>query len=169
MKFVLSLVKFEDDSRFSKVLTPAWMLLFQIWVLPLLSNFMSRAAESAQGTFSGEEISGAIQAYEAPGRDFLAALSEGQPLPWIAGGLCVILAAYLLFLFTVRLPFVRLGVWFVVWFSACTYIYCLAGLFYRSSFGNMALLLTCYLLNRFLNALLSAGEKLRGRITAGKK
>ena len=78
-------------------------------------------------------------------------------------------AAYLVFLFTVRLPFVRLGVWFVVWFSACTYIYCLAGLFYRSSFGNMALLLTCYLLNRFLNALLSAGEKLRGRITAGKK
>jgi len=169
VKFVLSLVKFEDDSRFSKVLTPAWMLLFQIWVLPLLSNFMSRAAESAQGTFSGEEIGDAIQAYEAPGRAFLAALSEGRPLPWIAGGLFLILAAYLVFLFAVRLPFVRLGVWFVVWFSACTYIYCLAGLFYRSAFGNMALLLTCYLLNRFLNALLSAGEKLRGRITAGKK
>ena len=169
VKYVLSLVRFEDDSRASKVLTPAWMLLFQIWVLPLLSNFMSRAADSAQGTFSGEEISGAIQTYETPGRDFLAALSEGQPLPWIAGGLCIILGAYLVFLFTVRLPFVRLAVWFVVWFSACTYIYCLAGLFYRSAFGNMALLLTCYLLNRFLNALLSAGEKLRGRITAGKK
>ena len=60
VKFVLSLVEFEDDSRFSKVLTPAWMLLFQIWVLPLLSNFMSRAAESAQGTFSGEEIGDAM-------------------------------------------------------------------------------------------------------------
>ena len=99
----------------------------------------------------------------------LVRLSAGQPLPWIAGGLCIILAAYLVFLFTVRLPFVRLAVWFVVWFSACTYIYCLAGLFYRSSFGNAALLLICYLLNRFLNARLSAGEKLRGRITAGKK
>ena len=168
VKFVLYLVKFEDDSRVSKVMTPAWMLLLQIWVLPLLSNFMSRAADSAQGTLSGEEIGDAIQAYEAPGRAFLAALSEGQPLPWIAGGLLVILAAYLIFLFTVRLPFVRLGMWFLVWFSACTYVYCLAGLFYKSSFGNITLILTCYLLNRFLNALLSAGEKLRGRITAKK-
>lgn len=166
VKFVLSFVKFEDSSRLSKITTPAWMLLFQIWVLPLLSNFMSRAAESAQGAVSGEQIGDALQNYGTPGREFLAAMAAGQPLPWIIGGLAVILGAYLVFMFTVRLPFVRLAVWFVVWFAACTYIYCLAGLFYRSAFGNTALLMVCYFLNRFLNALLSAGEKLRGKINA---
>ncbi len=167
VKLILSLVKFEDDSRFSRVMTPAWMLLFQIWILPLLSNFMSRAAETAQGAIGGEELGDALAAaYESPARSFLAALGTGAPLPWIIGGAAAIALTLFLFWFTVRLPFVRTAVWFLVWFSACTYLYCLAGLFYRSSFGNGSLLLICYLLNRFLNSLLTAGQKLRGKISA---
>ena len=80
--------------------------------------------------------------------------------------LIILISAALLWLVIrcIRLPFLRLGVWFLVWFSACTYIYCLFGLYCRSPAETVPLLLCCYLLNRLLNHLLSAGTLLRTEI-----
>ncbi len=160
VRWVLSLFSLEDDSRASAWISAGYMLLLQIWVLPEISKFMMNAADQAQGAVSEETL----DAYRGVAEQFLGGLAEAH---FIAAFLVIILlSAALLWLviLCIRLPFLRLGVWFLVWFSACTYIYCLFGLYCRSPVETVPLLLCCYLLNRMLNHLLSAGTLLRTEI-----
>lgn len=163
IKWIFTRISFEDESRASKYLLTAYMLLAQVWILPLLSNFMTRAAENAKGAVPADAVKEAVK---TPAQEFLSVLEQGSLIPLI---LCVVITAcllFFLFFFTVRLPFVRIAVWFIVWFAACTYMYCLIGLFYHSALGDMALLLLCYLLNSALNAMLSSGKRLRSQVKA---
>lgn len=158
---LLSLVELEDHSKLFPWLTAAYMLLLQIWVLPLLSRFMSRAADRAQGTISTE----AIKELRTPAEELLTALEGEKVLPVVLLLLAASAFLFFLFWFCVRLPFARLAVWFLVWFSVCTYVYCLIGLYYRSVPGNLSLLFLCYGLDRLLEGILTAGQQLRKRVS----
>ncbi|MBO6269561.1 MAG: hypothetical protein J6N19_10540, partial [Clostridium sp.] len=56
VKFVLSKVEFEDDFRFSGLINTGYLLLLQVWVMPVLTKFFGRAAEGAQGTLPGDAV-----------------------------------------------------------------------------------------------------------------
>ena len=162
VKQVLSMFALEDDSKAAPWISAGYMLLLQIWVLPEISKFMMKAADRAQGAVSVSEET--LDTYRDVAGQFLGGLAETH---FIAAFVLIILvSAALLWLviLCIRLPFLRLGVWFLVWFSACTYIYCLFGLYCRSPAETVPLLLCCYLLNRMLNHLLSAGTLLRTEI-----
>ncbi|MGP1349426.1 MAG: hypothetical protein ACTTK0_07290 [Stomatobaculum sp.] len=163
VRWLLSLVEVENHSRAAGWMNAAYMLLLQIWVLPLLSNFMRRAADGAQGALSGSEVA---ERLKTPAEEFLYAMEAGQLLPLFLGIAAGCALLFLLFMLTVQLPFVRVTVWFFVWFSVCTYVYCIIGLFYHSALGNTSLLLICYILNRILDRLLTAGNRLREKISA---
>ena len=160
VKQVLSLFSLEDDSRAAPWISAGYMLLLQIWVLPEISKFMMKAADHAQGAVSGETL----DTYRGVAEQFLGNLAAAHFA--VAFLVIILVSALLLWLviLCIRLPFLRLGVWFLVWFSACTYIYCLFGLYCRSPVETVPLLLCCYLLNRMLNHLLSAGTLLRAEI-----
>lgn len=162
VRWILSLVELENHSRYAGWMNAAYMLLLQIWVLPLLSKFMRRAADSAQGAVAGDAVADALR---TPAKEFLLGMEAGELLPLFLAVTMGSAFVLLLFFLTVRLPFVRLGLWFLVWFSACTYVYCLIGLFYHSPLGNTSLLIVCYGLNRVLDRLLSAGHRLRDAIS----
>ena len=163
IKWIFTRISFEDESRAARYISSACMLLVQVWVLPLLSNFMTRAAEAAEGAVSGEAVKEAVR---MPAEEFLGVLEQGSLIPLILSVVITGCLLFFLFFFTVRLPFVRMAVWFFVWFAACTYVYCLIGLFYHSPLGDMTLLLLCYLLNSALNVMLSSGKRLRRRVKA---
>ena len=63
--------------------------------------------------------------------------------------------------FAIRLPALRLTVWFFVWFSVCSYVYCLLGLFFPQRMHPTVLLFICYGLNYLLQWILNAGEGLQ--------
>lgn len=162
VRWLLSLVEVENNSRSAGWMNAAYMLLLQIWVLPLLSNFMRRAADSAQGAVSGAAVA---ERLKTPAEEFLYAMEAGRLLPLFLGIAAGCGLLFILFMLTVRFPFIRMIVWFFVWFSLCTYVYCVIGLFYHSSLGNTSLLLVCYVLNRVLDRLLTAGNRLRAKIS----
>jgi len=164
VKAVLSLVKFEDDTRFGGILHSAYMMLLSIWVMPKLSSFMSRAADSAQGAVDGAAVGERIAGIGTPAKEFLSSMGRGTVLPVFVGILLGTGLVLFLFFFTFRLPFVRLVTWFFVWFAVCTYVYCLIGLYYRSVLDTVPMLLICWLLTRMLNRMLSAGQTLRAGI-----
>ena len=164
VKAALSLVKFEDSSRFGGILHSGYMMLLSVWVMPKLSGFMSRAADSAQGAVDGAAVGERISQFETPAKEFFAAMGRGTVIPVFFGIVLGTGLVLLLFFFTFRLPFVRLVTWFFVWFSVCTYVYCLIGLFYRSVLDTGPMLLLCWLLTRMLNRMLSAGQALRAGI-----
>ena len=96
--------------------------------------------------------------------DFAGEMAREHFLLTVLFTLCLFAAAFALTVFLVRLPFVRLLVWFLVYFSACTFVYCLIGLYYRSPLDNLQLLMVCYALNYLLNRLLSSGKSIRTKI-----
>ena len=164
VRFVLSRIKFEDDSRFSGIISTLYMLLLQVWVLPVLSVLLNRAADHAQGILPGDTVKKTAGQLSLAASDYLAGLGGRSMVPVLifyalAAGICLVSALLLL-----RIPAVRLFIWFIVYFSACTFIYCLIGLYYRKPLGTYELLLICYALTRMLNHLLSSGKRIRAWI-----
>ena len=164
VKAVLSKVEFSDSSRFSGVLNTLYMLLLNIWVMPVLSDLLGKAADHAKGVLPGDAIRDRALEYGSVASDFAGEMAREHFLLTVLFTLCLFAAAFALTVFLVRLPFVRLLVWFLVYFSACTFVYCLIGLYYRSPLDNLQLLMVCYALNYLLNRLLSSGKSIRTKI-----
>lgn len=154
----LSLVEVKMSTKYAKNLNAAYQLLFQIWILPFFSELLNRAANKGQNAIAGDELA---ENLSIPLHHAWAALQSGA-----AGKILLLILAALLFgiaavWFAVRLPAIRLTVWFFVWFSVCSYVYCLLGLFFPRRMYPTALLLICYGLNYLLQWILNAGEGLQ--------
>jgi hypothetical protein len=73
----------------------------------------------------------------------------------------VAILGLLLMALLIRIPAIRLFIWFLVYFSACTFVWCLVGLYYQKQMNSWMLLAICYGLNWVLNHLISSGKGLR--------
>lgn len=154
----LSLVEVKMSTKYEKNLNAGYQLLFQIWILPLLSKLLNHAADKGQDAIAGDELA---ETLSIPLNHVWAALQSGawlKLLPFLLLGTLLGIAAIW---FAIRLPALRLTVWFFVWFSVCSYVYCLLGLFFPQRMHPTVLLFVCYGLNYLLQWLLNAGEGLQ--------
>lgn len=166
----LDLVEVKMDSKYAANLNAAYLLLFQIWVLPLLSSLLNRAASKSQDAVAGDALA---ESLSRPLQNVAALFSSGGWLKLIPLTLLALLLSGALLWIIVRLPAFRLSIWFFVWFSLCSYVYCLLGLFFPKRVNNTLLLFICYFLNCALEWILKSGEGLRLAVrrphTTGKR
>jgi hypothetical protein len=163
---VLQRFQVEDESRLSGIVSASYMLLLQVWIMPLLSSFIIQATGKAKVNISESDLNTVAAAAENPAGS-ISEFINLRTAPGIILG-CVILAAViivlivLLFLHVAAFKYVAS---FLIYFSVCTYVTCLAGLFYERELAATAMLLICYLMNRLLNLLLSIGPVIRKKVT----
>lgn len=167
MKQVFALVKVEDESPLASWLSTAYSLLLQIWIMPILSTGFSHAVSGArEAVAESGAASAAHDVYGSFSEAWIAGVNEGNGKILFFLIIAGTLLLFGLILFAVKLPFVRAAVWFPVWFSVCTYIYCLTGLYYRSPVGTPELIFGCFVLTKLLNSMLNAGYKLKNKVAA---
>ena len=164
VKFVLSKVEFEDDFRFSGLINTGYMLLLQVWVMPVLTKFFGKAAEQAQGTLPGDAVNQTAGQLGQSAMGFVQGLAGKSMLLVLAFYTAVAILGLLLMALLIKIPAVRLFIWFLVYFSACTFVWCLVGLYYQKQMNSWMLLAICYGLNWVLNHLISSGKDLRKAI-----
>ena len=99
--------------------------------------------------------------YRARFKNVAALFTSGSWLKILPLALLALLVGGALVWLIVRLPAFRLSIWFFVWFSLCSYVYCVLGLFFPKRVNSMLLLFICYFLNRALEWILNSGEGLR--------
>ena len=166
----LSLVEVKMNSKYAANLNAAYLLLFQIWILPLLSGLLNRAASKSQDAVSGDALA---ETLSRPLQNVAALFTSGSWLKILPLALLALLVGGALVWLIVRLPAFRLSIWFFVWFSLCSYVYCVLGLFFPKRVNSMLLLFICYFLNRALEWILNSGEGLRLAVrrphTTGKR
>ena len=165
VRFVLSRVEFEDESRYSGIINTLFMLLLQVWVIPVLARFFGRAADYAQGTLPGDTVKDTAGRVGAYASDFVSGLAGKSMVLVLAFYAIVVLLCLLAAALLLRIPAVRLFIWFLVYFSACTFVYCLIGLYWQKPLNSYVLLAVCYGLTRMLNHLLSSGKRLRKMVS----
>ena len=166
VKFVLSKVEFEDDFRFSGLINTGYMLLLQVWVMPVLTKFFGKAAEQAQGTLPGDAVNQTAGQLGQSAMGFVQGLAGKSMLLVLAFYTAVAILGLLLMALLIKIPAVRLFIWFLVYFSACTFVWCLVGLYYEKQMNSWMLLAICYGLNWVLNHLISSGKGLRKAVNA---
>jgi len=154
----LSLVEVKMNSKYAANLNAAYLLLFQIWILPLLSGLLNRAASKSQDAVSGDALA---ETLSRPLQNVAALFMSGSWLKILPLALLALLVGGALVWLIVRLPAFRLSIWFFVWFSLCSYVYCVLGLFFPKRVNSTLLLFICYFLNRALEWILNSGEGLR--------
>ena len=169
VRFVLSKVEVQDESRAAGFISAMYMLLLQIWVMPVLSNLLGRAADHAQGALPGDLVKETAKYYSETATEFVRGLYGRSLVLGLLAALILLVLCLAAAAFLIRLPAVRLFVWFLVYFSACTFVYCLIGLYYRSPLGNYSLLAVCYVLNYMLNKLFASGKTLRKKIKRSRE
>ena len=166
----LSLVEVKMNSKYAANLNAAYLLLFQIWILPLLSGLLNRAASKSQDAVSGDALA---ETLSRPLQNVAALFTSGSWLKILPLALLALLVGGALVWLIVRLPAFRLSIWFFVWFSLCSYVYCVLGLFFPKRVNSTLLLFICYFLNRALEWILKSGEGLRLAVrrphTTGKR
>ena len=166
VKFVLSKVEFEDDFRFSGLVNTGYMLLLQVWVMPVLTKFFGKAADYAQGTLPGDTVKDTAGQLGHTASGFVQGLAGRSMLLALAFYALVAVACLVGAALLVQIPAVRLFIWFLVYFSACTFVWCLMGLYYEKQLNSWILLAICYGLNWILNHLISSGKNIRKMVTA---
>lgn len=166
----LSLVEVKMNSKYAANINAAYLLLFQIWILPLLSGLLNRAASKSQDAVSGDALA---ETLSRPLQNVAALFTSGSWLKILPLALLALLVGGALVWVIVRLPAFRLSIWFFVWFSLCSYVYCVLGLFFPKRVNSTLLLFICYFLNRALEWILKSGEGLRLAVrrphTTGKR
>jgi len=165
IRWLFRRISIEDESRFSGFLVASYMLLVQVWILPLLSGFLIRTSEGIQINVSESNVLSAGDVLENSAGNIVTFARTNIAAALVIGSLLIgiVLVLLIAFLFANWKVF-RYIVSFLLYFSTCMYVYSIILLLFGRNPNTYVTLLFCYFMNRLISRLLSAGTAVRNRI-----
>jgi hypothetical protein len=163
-------ISINDEARFSGFLVASYMLLVQIWILPLLSSFLYRASEGVKIDVTDGDLNNAAGTLKDSASGFMDFAHSNLAGAALLG--CIILGILVVVMFivlAVNLTVFRYIISFLAYFSICMYVYSLIVLFFGTAPDTYVTMILCYLMNRLVSRLLSVGPAVRERFGAAGK